>query len=251
MRVLLAFDKFKDSLTAREACDITARALGQTHSDWTLDLCPLADGGEGFCEILTESAGGRMVVSTVNGPRGEVREVSFGIVPLAGIPATARTLLALPETPGHAHPTVAVIEMAAASGLALLFNEQRDPWQTTSFGTGELIRAATEHGVSAVLLGVGGSATHDLGLGALAALGVGFDNARGERIDPPIPARWQLTFSRGFTDGRPAWSLRAGTSSGSISRICAGDSTCRAHGIFNWSSRMFSRSTGHNFGMRI
>jgi len=191
MRVLLAFDKFKDSLTAREACEITARALRQTHSDWTLDLCPLADGGEGFCEILTQAAGGRTLASAVNGPRGEVREVSFGLVPLAGIPEAARALLAPPETPGHANPTVAVIEMAAASGLALLPNEQRDPWQTTSFGTGELIRAASEHGVSAVLLGVGGSATHDLGLGALAALGMGFDNVRGDRIDPPIPARWK------------------------------------------------------------
>jgi glycerate kinase len=191
MRVLLAFDKFKDSLTAREACDITARALGPSHSDWTLDLCPLADGGEGFCEILTSAADGRMLVAAVNGPRGEVREVAFGIVPLAGIPTAARLLLNPPEHDRHAAPTVAVIEMAAASGLALLPNEQRDPWQTTSFGTGELVRAATEHGVSAVLLGVGGSATHDLGLGALAALGMGFDDARGDRVDPPIPARWR------------------------------------------------------------
>jgi glycerate kinase len=80
--------------------------------------------------------------------------------------------------------------MAAASGLALLDTLDRNPWETSTFGTGELIRAAAELNVAAVLLGVGGSATHDVGLGALAALGMKFHSARGDVVAPPIPARW-------------------------------------------------------------
>jgi glycerate kinase len=81
--------------------------------------------------------------------------------------------------------------MASASGLALLAAHQRDPWQTHTHGTGELIRlAAARPGVVAILLGVGGSATSDLGLGALAALGLTFSTAHGEFIAPPIPAHW-------------------------------------------------------------
>ena len=70
MHVLLAFDKFKDSLTAPAACAHAAAALRERHPDWTLDLCPLADGGEGFCEILTRAAGGTVETHTVTGPRG-------------------------------------------------------------------------------------------------------------------------------------------------------------------------------------
>jgi glycerate kinase len=84
-----------------------------------------------------------------------------------------------------------VIEMAAASGLALLRPSERDVWETTTTGTGELIRAAIEQGAAAILLGVGGSATHDLGLGALAALGLDFQDAHGEPVYPPVPSRWR------------------------------------------------------------
>jgi glycerate kinase len=190
MRALLAFDKFKDSLTAREACEITARALGPVAGGWNLDLCPLADGGEGFCDILTGAAGGQVIVSSVNGPRGEIVQATLGIVPLESIPAAARALLGVTNSPKPG-ATVAVIEMASASGLALLAEAARDPWQTTTYGTGELIRTATELGVSAILLGVGGSATNDIGAGALSALGMNFESARGERFDPPVPARWR------------------------------------------------------------
>lgn len=190
MRVLLAFDKFKDSLSAREACDTAAHVLRQHHPGWRLDACPLADGGEGFCEILTAAVGGQTIVSSVTGPRGDLQQAGIGIVPLEKIPAAARAQVAPPAGAKHARPSVAVIEMASASGLALLEPLDRDPWQATSFGTGELIRTAAELGVSAILLGVGGSATHDLGLGALAALGLECHTAHGERIDVPVPARW-------------------------------------------------------------
>lgn len=202
MRVLLAFDKFKDSLTAPAACDHTARVLRAAHPDWTLDLCPLADGGEGFCEILTRAAGGTVETHLVTGPRGGPVPATIGFVPLAAIPPAARTLLALPHSPITAPsdsqlsalnspPQVALIEMATASGLALLASHQRDPWQTHTHGTGELIRLAADRpGVVAILLGVGGSATHDLGLGALGALGLQFHAAESSLLSPPLPARW-------------------------------------------------------------
>jgi glycerate kinase len=189
MRVLLAFDKFKDSLTAPAACAAAAAALREKHPDWSLDECPLADGGEGFAPILTRAAGGVPLVHEVAGPRGRPVAAGFGLVPWQQIPPAAQALLNLPldrREPAN----LAVIEMAAASGLALLPPELRDPWQTTSQGTGELIAEAARRGVAAVLLGVGGSATNDLGLGALHALGLGLADAAGRAVTPPVPAHW-------------------------------------------------------------
>jgi glycerate kinase len=191
MRVLLAFDKFKDSLAARAACDAAAGALARRHPDWPLDLCPLADGGEGFAEILTTAAGGALSTVSVTGPLGAAVDATLGLVPWARIPASARALLQLPATPADS-AEIAVIEMAAASGLALLPPDQRDPWQTTTLGTGQLIAAAAQAGAAAILLGVGGSATHDLGTGALSALGLEFLSPEGENIRPPRPARWDM-----------------------------------------------------------
>ena len=94
MRVLLAFDKFKDSLTAPAACEAAARALRATHPEWSLDLCPLADGGEGFCEILTRAAGGVVESHTVTGPRGAPTAATLGFVALEndlGIGSADRT----------------------------------------------------------------------------------------------------------------------------------------------------------------
>lgn len=186
MRVLLAFDKFKDSLAAHQACDLAARALHGRHPAWELDLCPLTDGGEGFTEILTMAAGGRLVPCPVTGPRGERVESKLGLVPLKKIPRAARTFF--PKKDPDA--LIALADLASASGLALLAPEQRDPWQTTSQGTGQLLQAAAGLGASAIVLGVGGSATHDLGLGALSALGLGFRGAAGKIIDTPTPSRW-------------------------------------------------------------
>jgi len=186
MRVLAAFDKFKDSLSARQACERAARALRSRHGDWDVDLCPLTDGGEGFAEILTQAAGGKLAKVRVSGPRGDPVEASLGLVSVAKIPPAARALLALPEGAER----VALADMASASGLALLAPGRRDPWQATSQGTGQLIRAAAERRAELVLLGVGGSATNDLGLGALSALGLEFRSAAGAKLLPPIPAVW-------------------------------------------------------------
>ncbi len=185
MRILIAFDKFKDSLTAREACQRTAAALRIAQPEWSLDLCPLTDGGEGFAEILTGAIGGTLHTVTVSGPRGTPVDATYGLVDAARIPAAAKAMLGF-----EAQGRVAVIEMAQASGLALLAPEQRDPWQTTTRGTGEVVRHALAAGAGAVLLGVGGSATHDLGLGALSALGFSFLTSSGDAVLPPVPARW-------------------------------------------------------------
>lgn len=186
MRALLAFDKFKDALSAAEACERAAAALRSVRPDWELDLCPLTDGGEGFAEILTTAAGGTIRRAWVTGPRGERVEARYGWVAARRIPAAARRLLDLPAV-----ETLAVIEMAQASGLALLSAADRDPWLTTSVGTGELMRLAATDGAEAILLGVGGSATNDLGLGALAALGVEARTASGAALSPPVPATWE------------------------------------------------------------
>ena len=199
MRALIAFDKFKDALTAQQACRIAADILREQHPDWYLDLCPLTDGGEGFANILTESASGDMHTASVTGPRAAPVSTQFGLVPLNRLPIAARKRLALPnQIPDDAQ--IAIVEMASASGLALLAPDQRNPWQTSSTGTGQLLQKAAALGASAILLGIGGSATNDLGLGALSALGLSFHSADGEVIFPPIPESWSsLTEIRGMT----------------------------------------------------
>ena len=178
MRVLVAFDKFKDALTARAASEAAASALRAKHPDWTLDLCPLTDGGEGFCEILTAAVNGRLAPMNVSGPRDGIISAPIGWVdcPLLPPPVQARL---------HLKPsdTLAIIGLASASGLELLPRDQRDPWLTTTRGTGEQIRTAGQAGASAILLGLGGSATNDLGLGALGALGFKFAHV-------PVPTTW-------------------------------------------------------------
>lgn len=185
MRVLVAFDKFKDALAAPAACEAAANALRAKHPDWTLDLCPLTDGGEGFTEILTQAGRGTLGLAEVSGPRGGAFSAPFGTVEAAALPAGVRRRLAVPED-----ATLTVAAMASASGLALLAPAERNPWFTTSLGTGQLLAAAAATKPAAILLGVGGSATNDLGLGALSALGLQFIDAFGQVIQPPLPARW-------------------------------------------------------------
>lgn len=184
MRVLIAFDKFKDALTAPAACVAAAAALRAKHPDWQFDLCPLTDGGEGFAEILCDRPEARLEQVEVRGPRGDAVTAPVGFIAASALPAAARERLS-------ASGTVAVIGMASASGLALLPSEQRNPWHTLTTGTGDLLRHATLQKADAILLGVGGSATNDLGFGALAALGLRFIDAFGHVVEPPEPARWQ------------------------------------------------------------
>jgi glycerate kinase len=188
MRVLIAFDKYKDSLAAVDACRLTVDTLGAAHPDWTLDAAPLTDGGDGFAAILTAAAGGKRIGVSVAGPHGEPRTAQIGLIPWGLIPAAARERLALPllqET-----DIIAVVEMAACSGLALVPPDRRDPWRTTSYGTGQALAAGFAHGARALVLGVGGSATHDLGLGALAAIGLHGRDAAKTEVFPPVPDSW-------------------------------------------------------------
>ena len=187
-RVLIAFDKFKDAITAREACNAAARGLRSTFPDWQCDLCPLTDGGDGFCTTLTTAAQGELESHHCTDPRGAMLSAPIGFVRIGNLSASVRTRLGLGAA---SFGSLAVIEMAAASGIALLPIAQRDPWHASSYGTGELLRAAAQRGADAVLLGVGGSATNDLGLGALAALGFKFLDAEGGVIPNPTPVTWE------------------------------------------------------------
>jgi glycerate kinase len=182
MRVLVAFDKFKDALTATEACVAAAAALRAKHPGWHFDLCPLTDGGENFAELLCQAVGEGTESVGVRGPRGENLSAPLGFIAARALPAAARDRLG-------ATGTIAVAGLASASGLMLLPAAARNPWHTTTAGTGDLLRHAVAKGAAAILLGVGGSATNDLGLGALAALGLGFLDRAGEAVDPQ-PAHW-------------------------------------------------------------
>src|SRR5262245_34843424 len=118
-RVLIAFDKFKDALTAPAAGDAVASVLSEIHPDWVIEHSPVTDGGEGFCEILTAAAGGRFARLNVSGPGCDPVPARFGLVSFERVPAIVRVqpgvenqrskILGLP---------VAVVEMASASGLA-------------------------------------------------------------------------------------------------------------------------------------
>ena len=184
MRVLVAFDKFKDAISAHDACAIATQALHSRHPDWIIESAPLTDGGDGFARILAEATATLEVRTTVTGPRGTPVDAGWAPVPRARIPAAVHARLA-----GQGD-LVAVIEMATASGLALVPQAERDPWTATSAGTGGLMRSAAEAGAGALLLGVGGSATHDLGLGALQALGFRFLDCDGRSLGAALPADW-------------------------------------------------------------
>lgn len=189
MRVLVAFDKFKGCLSAEDACKIAAAAISTKHPDWDIDHCPFADGGDGFARVLTDAVAGEMSGVVVSGPRGQAVEAHYGIVDRKQIPPAARALVDEQhylESEGK----VAVIEMAAASGLALLTAGDRDPFQATTFGAGQLIHEAARRGVASIVLGVGGSATHDLGLGALSALGIRFLGIDNRDVGTPVPSKW-------------------------------------------------------------
>ncbi len=185
MRCLLAFDKFKDCLTAREVCGTARNLLKEELPGSSVAEAPLTDGGEGFCGILTRAGRGRFESQAVRGPLGEETDARLGFVSAAVLSDETRKIANLPAT-----GEIALIEMAAAAGLEQVPPESRNPSQTTTYGVGELLARAAEDEAAAILLGVGGSATHDLGLGALGALGLRFLDESGEEMDLPRPAEW-------------------------------------------------------------
>lgn len=160
MRIVVAPDSFKESLSARRVCEAVARGIRRARPEAAIDLIPMADGGEGTVDALVAATGGTLAQANVSGPAGEPVVARWGM---------------LGDDSG-----TAVLEMASASGLALVPAARRKPLLTTTYGTGELIRAALDAGASEILLGIGGSATNDGGAGAAQALGVRFLNDRGE-----------------------------------------------------------------------
>ncbi|HYE20802.1 MAG TPA: glycerate kinase [Tepidisphaeraceae bacterium] len=151
MRILIAPDKFKGCLGSREVAGAIAEGVREAVPAAEIELCPMADGGEGTVDALVAATGGRLVTRTVTGPLPNMRvEAAFGLL---------------------GDGQTAVIEMAAASGLHLLRPEQYDPLATTTYGTGELIVAAIEAGARRIILGIGGSATVDGGIGCAQACG--------------------------------------------------------------------------------
>jgi glycerate 2-kinase len=161
MKVVIAPDSFKESLTAKQVCDSIQTGLARVWHDAKFVAIPVADGGEGTVQSLVDATQGRLVEVKVMGPQGKRVEAFYGML---------------------GDNQTAVIEMAAASGLHHVPLAQRDPKLTTSFGTGELIRHALDQGVTKLIIGLGGSATNDGGVGMLAALGARFTNADGEPI---------------------------------------------------------------------
>ncbi len=198
MRVLLAFDKFKDALTAKEACHIAMEVLSASQPESELIQAPLTDGGEGFARILAEAVAGEIEIVTVLDPLFAPIDAALGWIDLAAVPARARDLLGLPAT-----GRLAIVEMAQASGLELLPPSQRDPRLTSTFGTGQLIAHAGAEGADAILLGIGGSATNDLGLGALEALGLIAYDREMQPVRHITPAKWdQITSLEGLVNAR-------------------------------------------------
>ncbi|EIF8947116.1 glycerate kinase [Vibrio cholerae] len=161
MKVVIAPDSFKESLTAKQVCDAIQAGLARVWHDAKFVAIPIADGGEGTVQSLVDATQGRLVEVKVMGPQGKRVEAFYGML---------------------GDNQTAVIEMAAASGLHHVPLVQRDPKLTTSFGTGELIRHALDQGVTKLIIGLGGSATNDGGVGMLAALGARFTNADGDPI---------------------------------------------------------------------
>jgi len=161
MKILAAPDKFKGSMSASKAAEMIEQGIRTVITDAEIFKFPLSDGGEGLVESLAGKPGGAVKTASVTGPLGDKVDAVFGL------------------TDGG---RTAVIEMAAASGLALVPEEKRDPAITTTYGTGELILAALNQGCEKLIIGIGGSATNDGGAGMARALGAKFLDRNGRPL---------------------------------------------------------------------
>ena len=159
VRVLIAMDSFKGSLSSQEAGSAVKEGILAVHPEAVVTVCPIADGGEGTVDAL--GAAGEICKTTVTGPLGTPVEAKYCILPDNG---------------------TAVMEMAAAAGLTLVPTEKRDPMVTTTYGVGEMIIDALNKGCRKFIIGIGGSATNDGGTGMLSALGFRFLDEKGREI---------------------------------------------------------------------
>lgn len=165
MKIVIAPDSFKESLTSLEVASELETGLRRVWPDAEYVKVPMADGGEGTVQSLVDATGGRIIKCAVTGPLGQKVLASYG-------------LLGDGET--------AVIEMAEASGLPLVPRTERDPLRATTFGTGELVADAVNRGIKKLIIGIGGSATNDCGAGFAQALGVRFLDKDGAPITEPL-----------------------------------------------------------------
>ncbi|CZF83582.1 Glycerate 2-kinase [Grimontia celer] len=161
MKIVIAPDSYKESLSAMDVAVAIENGFRRVMPEASIVKLPMADGGEGTVQSLVDATGGNIIQTKVTGPLGTPVEGFFG-------------LLGDGET--------AVIEMAAASGLHLVPPTERNPLVTTSFGTGELIKAALDHGAKHLIVGIGGSSTNDGGAGMAQALGVKLLDKDGQAI---------------------------------------------------------------------
>ena len=148
--IVLAPDSFKESMTAKEVCEAMERGIRKANSQIRCIHVPMADGGERTMQSLLDATGGRVYSKEVGGPLGNNVVAEYGIL---------------------GNGEIGVIEMASASGIHLVDSEKRNPLITTTFGTGQLIKACLDKGVKKLLIGIGGSATNDGGAGFIQALG--------------------------------------------------------------------------------
>src|SRR6056297_353248 len=162
MKILVAPDSFKGSLTAMEVSENIKNGIHNYDSKIDIDLLPMADGGEGTVQSLVDATKGEIIKKKVTGPLGNRVEAFYGLL---------------------GDNKTAVIEMAAASGLPLVPEEKKNPSKTTTYGTGELIAAALDAGAQKIIIGIGGSATNDAGVGMAQALGAEILDKNGERIN--------------------------------------------------------------------
>ena len=160
-KIIIAIDSFKGCLTSKEAGQAAANGVKAIFPSCEVICLPVADGGEGMVEVLVEATKGKMVEVEAHDPLMNLHHTHYGI---------------------SGDGTTAFIEMASISGLTLVPLEQRNPMLTTTYGTGELIRDALEHGCCNFIIGIGGSATNDAGLGMLQALGYVLKDEDGKEL---------------------------------------------------------------------
>ncbi len=158
MKIIIAFDSFKGCLTSLQAGEAAAKGLRTLCPDAELKVLSLSDGGEGMLDALLAASDGRRITLTAHDPLMRFRQTSYGLSP---------------------DGNTAFIELAAISGLTLLTSDERNPLHTTTYGCGELIRHALDQGCRHIVIGLGGSATNDAGLGLLQALGYRFLDRQG------------------------------------------------------------------------
>ena len=161
MKVTITIDSFKGSLSTFQAGKAIAEGIRQVYPHAETTVCPLADGGEGTVDAIIAATGGEMVEVTVHNPIGKRIKSRYGMIP---------------------HTKTAIIEMSAAAGITLIDEKDRNPLTTTTYGVGELILDAIAKGCRKFIVGIGGSATNDGGIGMLQALGFAFLDKNGNQV---------------------------------------------------------------------